>query len=77
MKNNILFVRFLFSLLSCDKLPSELRNKVSEEVQEALDEAGTNRQELERVLLHYNKNPQDSLKFKAACFLIQNMKGIV
>nr|WP_320058906.1 RICIN domain-containing protein [uncultured Bacteroides sp.] len=75
MKNNILFVCVLFSLLSCDKLPSELRNKVSEEVLEALDEAGTNRQELERVLLHYDKNPQDSLKFKAACFLIQNMKG--
>ncbi|HJV77226.1 MAG TPA: RICIN domain-containing protein, partial [Paludibacter sp.] len=52
-----------------------LKDKVSKEVQEALDEAGDNRQELEKVLIHYGTNPQDSLKFKAACFLIQNMKG--
>lgn len=76
MKYNILFVLFIFCLSSCDKLPSELKYKVSKEVQEALEEAGTNRQELEKVLIHYNKNPQDSLKYKAACFLIQNMKGL-
>lgn len=52
-----------------------MKNKVTKEVKEALDEAGTNQQELEKVVLHYNKNPKDSLKFKAACFLIQNMKG--
>jgi hypothetical protein len=49
MKYTILFVLFLFCLSSRDKLPSELKNKVSKEVQEALDEAGTNRQELEKV----------------------------
>jgi len=75
MKNSILFIIFLFILSACNNLPSELKNKVSKEVQEALDEAGTNRQELEKVLIHYSKNPQDSLKFRAACFLIQNMKG--
>ena len=75
MKNSILFIIFLFILSGCDKLPSELKNIVSKEVREALDEAGTNRQELEKVLIHYSKNPQDSLKFRAACFLIQNMKG--
>jgi len=75
MKNSILFIIFLFILSACNNLPSELKNKVSKEVQEALDEAGTNRQELEKVLIHYSKNPQDSLKFRAACYLIQNMKG--
>jgi len=75
MKYNILFILFLFSLSSCDKLPGELKNKVSVEVQKALDEAGSNRHELEAVLIHYTRNPKDSLKFKAACFLIQNMKG--
>ena len=46
MKYNILFVLFLFCLSSCNKLPGELRNKVSKEVQEALDEAGANRGEM-------------------------------
>lgn len=39
----------------------------------ALHSAGDNRQELEKVLRHYQKNPADSLKYKAACFLIENM----
>ncbi|WP_143813381.1 hypothetical protein [Parabacteroides provencensis] len=36
----------------------------------ALSIAGDNRAELEKVLEHYK---QDTLKLKAACFLIQNM----
>jgi len=51
MKYNILFILFLFSLSSCDKLPGELKNKVSEEVQKALNEAGTNIQGFEKVNL--------------------------
>lgn len=39
-------------------------------VSAALDQAGANRKELERVLHHYAADP---LKFKAACFLIANM----
>lgn len=39
----------------------------------ALDKAGKNRVELQRVLNHYSANPKDSLKYKAACFLIENM----
>ncbi|WP_274972570.1 hypothetical protein [Bacteroides fluxus] len=38
----------------------------------ALRQAGGNREELERVLSHYQK---DSLKYAAACFLIENMIG--
>jgi len=40
----------------------------------ALDSAGANRPELEKVLAHY-RAPEDSLKFLAACFLIGNMEG--
>jgi hypothetical protein len=39
-------------------------------VKAALDQAGSNRQELEAVLKHYTN---DSLKYNAACFLIANM----
>ncbi|MFA6593430.1 MAG: hypothetical protein WCS67_08850, partial [Bacteroidales bacterium] len=39
----------------------------------ALRQAGANRTELERVLAHYSKNPADSLKLKAAKYLIGNM----
>lgn len=38
----------------------------------ALEQAGANRTELERVLQYY---ADDSLKFKAACFLIANMSA--
>lgn len=39
----------------------------------ALQSAGNNRQELEKVLHYYRINLSDSLKYKAACFLIGNM----
>jgi hypothetical protein len=37
--------------------------------------ADKNRSELEKVLFFYSKNPADSLKYKAAVFLIENMPG--
>lgn len=39
----------------------------------ALEMAASNRTELEKVLSHYSKNPADSLKLRAAEFLISNM----
>lgn len=39
----------------------------------ALNQAGDNRIELEKVLMRYQLDPKDSLKYKAACFLIENM----
>lgn len=39
----------------------------------ALLQAGKNRMELEKVLCRYQASPEDSLKYKAACFLIENM----
>lgn len=41
----------------------------------ALPLAEKNCPELKKVLLHYKLRPEDSLKYKAACFLIQNMPG--
>ena len=50
-------------LISCT--PSKL--------EQALQLAGDNRTELERVLDHYSRNKTDSLKYRAARFLIENM----
>ncbi|MDR2683639.1 MAG: hypothetical protein LBB64_07210, partial [Dysgonamonadaceae bacterium] len=44
-------------------------------LEEALRFAGENRAELEKVLDHYRADPSDSLKYKAAVFLIENMPG--
>ena len=53
--------------LSCVKNPDYL--------EEAFRLAGNNRQEMEKVLRHYRKNSEDSLKYRAAVFLIENMPG--
>ncbi|GHV26996.1 hypothetical protein FACS1894176_08420 [Bacteroidia bacterium] len=67
MKNEL--VIFIFALLlgciSC--------NKGSDRLEAALQFAGDNRVELEKVLQQYSQNPADSLKYKAAVFLIENM----
>ncbi|MFV0588252.1 hypothetical protein [Bacteroides reticulotermitis] len=62
MKNFIYLIAFYLLYTGCSK----------NEVQVALDYAGTNRAELEKVLAYY-KDPKDSLKLRAACFLIANM----
>lgn len=62
----IIFIWILFSLFSCRNIPPE--------VNETLKEAGPNKGELRKVLRHYGWKDKDSLKFKAACFLIENMK---
>ncbi len=46
-------------------------------LEEALRKAGDNRVELEKALLRYRTNPADSLKYQAACFLIENMPGYI
>lgn len=54
-------------LLSCQ----EKNTKLSK----ALELAGLNRGELEQVLQYYSRHEADSLKLKAARFLIENMPG--
>jgi hypothetical protein len=57
----------LFLCLSCQK-------KYPKGVLESLELAGNNSDELEKVIAHYEKDKKDSLKLKAAIFLIENMK---
>ena len=62
----ILFVSMIvFLLYNCTSYPPELS--------ESLMLAGENRKELLHVLEHY-KQDKDTLKYKAACFLIKNMR---
>ena len=64
MKKNIVnvYLSWIILLCSCSNSP----------LSQALDKAGNNRSELEKVLDHY-KN--DKLKLQAAHFLIENMDG--
>jgi len=55
----------VLSLVGCSRYPSD--------VESALKLAKENRAELERVIEHYRQEPKDSLKLKAAYFLIANM----
>jgi len=63
---NTFLIAIIF-LVSCSKTPSKLDL--------ALTLADDNRIELEKVLEHYSLHSADSLKFKAARFLIENMIG--
>lgn len=70
---NKYFIFFLLLVItSCNKYSDKNSNTKLEEV---LNQAGDNSEELEKVLIFYKKNPVDSLKYKAAVFLIENMKG--
>ena len=63
----IIYIIFCTFLISCGQYNAEQEN--------ALKLAGENRHELEKVLYHYSQNPSDSLKLRAATFLIENMPG--
>lgn len=62
------FILVLFLSKACQK-----KQVIQSPLEKALIMAGENRTELEKVLNHYRKNTNDSLKYKAACFLIENM----
>ncbi len=51
-------------------------SKYSQDIESVLLLAGDNRQELEKTLEYYRNVPEDSLKYKAAKFLILNMPGL-
>ena len=63
----LLYLIPIFFIIACTSYP--------EAIEEALQQAGSNRKELKAVLKHYAKNPSDSLKLRAAEFLIANMPG--
>lgn len=52
---------------------NSLRKENVTSLETVLQVAGENRQELEKVLHYYRINLADSLKYKAACFLIENI----
>ncbi len=67
MKNLLLQNVILLSILAaCSTIPSDVRM--------ALEQAGINRPELEKVIAHY-KATGERQKLKAAYFLIANMPG--
>ena len=65
MKKQIFYFVALFTVISCSRYPAS--------VERTLKMAGENRAELESVLEYYSQRPEDSLKYRAACFLIENM----
>jgi hypothetical protein len=65
MKKGVILSLLSVFILSCSRYPRDVRL--------ALENAGTNRNELESVLKHYGAKQEDSLKLKAAYFLIGNM----
>ena len=64
IKNSLFIILFLSLLFSCSK---------KSKLEQALELAGENRIELEKVLKHYSEKSKDRLKLKAAKFLIENM----
>ncbi|MDB5158860.1 MAG: hypothetical protein JWR50_3567, partial [Mucilaginibacter sp.] len=60
----------IFGILSCNSY----NYKADSLLEKALQDAGTNRVELEKVLNHYS-SAKDSLKLKSAIFLIKYMPG--
>jgi hypothetical protein len=66
MKKILVILFILFCTISCTHF--------SPEIESILQQAGNNRGEFERVLTHYRR-PADSLKLRAAEFLITNMPG--
>lgn len=67
MYKNSFIVFCVFVLIACTSKYSPL--------EEALELSGTNRKELEKVLSLYSQSESDSLKLRAAVFLIENMPG--
>lgn len=64
---------FVFLLSGCLGFFSCSQSLSLSSLESALNQAGDNRIELEKVLMRYQQDSKDSLKYKAACFLIENM----
>jgi hypothetical protein len=77
MKNNIIKTTGILLILSLAYFIGQWGNRplYPPEINAVLSMAGKNRTELENVLKHYSRNPADSLKLRAAEFLIVNMPG--
>lgn len=65
----------LFWVLLSIELVGCWKSKPSD-LESTLQNAGNNRKELEKVISHYSKELKDSLKLKAAIYLIKNIDGL-
>lgn len=65
MKSILFSIVFIFFCFAC-------QTKQNRQLNNIFSKAGENQIELKRVLMHYK---DDTLKLKAACFLIENMLG--
>jgi hypothetical protein len=65
----------IYLLLITCFLISCTQQHYSPEIEDVLQQAGNNRKQLENVLDHYSQSSDDSLKLRAAEFLIINMPG--
>jgi hypothetical protein len=63
----LIYIFQIVIVCSCSSYP--------EAIEDVFRQAGNNRNELEKVLKNYNKKQEDSLKLRAAEFLIINMPG--
>jgi hypothetical protein len=71
-KSNLLFKSLILVIICSFFFSCSVTNK-DNSLEWALSLAGNNRSELEKVLNFYQKDAKDSLKYRAACFLIENM----
>lgn len=69
---NISGAFFIYAIIG---LSCSLKRKMPENVTRAIEMAQSNSQELLKVINHYSVDEKDSLKLKAAYFLIGNMPG--
>ena len=69
IRHTFLFLLYLWTITGCQS------KQTGQALEKALQLSGSNRHELENVLEYFSKNPSDSLKLKAARFLIENMPG--
>jgi len=65
MKTQIIFI-MIFLISAC-------KPTINKDIQDVLKASGKNKSELEKVIDYYGQNPEDSIKYRAACFLIENM----
>ena len=65
MTKRLFYLFAVFAMVACSRYPADVKR--------ALILAGDNRAELEKVLNHYKASRADSLKYRAAIFLISNM----
>lgn len=68
----------LFAVLFAGKpmiaQPMHTNKILPKPVQQSLTLAGTNRPELQKLIVHYSQHKEDSLKLKAAYWLLENMR---